>query len=397
MSIDVVRARRSSSPAWRGLDPVGTLLAALAVAALLAEPFVTLRPNRIASGKGLALWASLPPVGAVAALLAFAVLAVMAARRGAPLVQIMVGGLGLALLIGVVGEAPRQLVLPGNAFARVSPAGGFWIALLAFALLATDGAAKLRPGPLARLAALTMTLGAGGAVLASGWLDGLSPLHEYASHANTFWGELAKHVELSLGSLMAAVLAGLPLGVACVRVPRLRAAVLPVLNIVQTIPSIAMYGLMMVPLGLLAAEVPLLADLGIRGIGTAPAAIALFLYALLPVVASTATGLDQVPAAARDAARGMGMTSGQRLRSVELPLATPAILTGIRVVLVQNIGLVTVAALIGGGGLGTFVFQGIGQSATDLVLLGAIPIIVLAFTAAVLLDATVDLTRKAAP
>jgi osmoprotectant transport system permease protein len=90
----------------------------------------------------------------------------------------------------------------------------------------------------------------------------------------------------------------------------------------------------------------------------------------------------------------MKQTEGQVLRQVELPLALPTILTGIRIVLVQNIGLVTIAALIGGGGLGAFVFQGIGQTAIDLVLLGAIPTVVLAFSASVLLDAVTDLTRK---
>ena len=89
----------------------------------------------------------------------------------------------------------------------------------------------------------------------------------------------------------------------------------------------------------------------------------------------------------------MGMTSRQRLFGVELPLALPIILTGIRIVLVQNIGLVTIAALIGGGGFGVFVFQGIGQSATDLVLLGAVPTIALAFTAAILLDALIELVQ----
>jgi osmoprotectant transport system permease protein len=90
----------------------------------------------------------------------------------------------------------------------------------------------------------------------------------------------------------------------------------------------------------------------------------------------------------------MGMTDWQVLTGVELALAMPVILTGIRVVLVQNIGMVTVAALIGGGGLGTFVFQGIGQTAIDLVLLGAIPIVALAFSAAVLLDALVEVMDR---
>jgi osmoprotectant transport system permease protein len=93
----------------------------------------------------------------------------------------------------------------------------------------------------------------------------------------------------------------------------------------------------------------------------------------------------------------MGLTSGQVLRQIELPLALPSILTGVRVVLVQNIGLATIAALIGGGGFGTFVFQGIGQTAIDLVLLGAIPIVVLGFACAVLLDAAIDFLQRIPP
>src|SRR2546427_3182626 len=155
---------------------------------------------------------------------------------------------------------------------------------------------------------------------------------------------------------ISAVVVALPIGILCHRVPRLRAGVLGTLNVIQTIPSIALFGILMAPLGALAGAVPLAAALGIRGIGAAPAAVALFLYSLLPIAANTVAGLKRVPRAAVEAARGMGMTNWQVLTGVELLLALPVILTGIRIVLVQNIGMVTVAALIGGGGLGTFVF-----------------------------------------
>jgi osmoprotectant transport system permease protein len=151
----------------------------------------------------------------------------------------------------------------------------------------------------------------------------------------------------------------------------------------------------MAPLGALAASVPLAAALGIKGIGAAPAFIALVLYALLPIVANTIAGLNQVPASVVDAARGMGLSGRQRLLEIEVPLALPVILAGIRIVLVQNLGLATVAALIGGGGLGTFVFQGIGQTAIDLVLLGAIPVVGLSFAASIVLDALVDIAKGA--
>jgi osmoprotectant transport system permease protein len=219
-------------------------------------------------------------------------------------------------------------------------------------------------------------------------------MREYATHAERFAHEAWRHVSLALGSLVAAVAVGLPLGIACHRVPRLQAGVLAVLNVVQTVPSIALFGILMAPLAALAAAWPALAAIGVSGIGAAPAAVALFLYSLLPIVANTVVGLARVSPAAVDAARGMGLTGRQVLREIELPLALPTLLAGIRIVLVQNVGLVTIAALIGGGGLGAFVFQGIGQTAIDLVLLGALPTVMLAFAAAVLLGAAVELTRR---
>jgi osmoprotectant transport system permease protein len=232
------------------------------------------------------------------------------------------------------------------------------------------------------------------AALSTGVFDDLSIMREYAVNASRFAREAQRHLGLAFGSLLAAVLVGLPLGVACHRQPRMREAVLAALNFIQTVPSIALFGILMAPLAALAAAVPALATLGVSGIGAAPAVVALFLYALLPIVANTVVGLGRVPPAAVDAARGMGLTGGQVLRQVEFPLALPTILTGIRIVLVQNIGLVTIAALIGGGGLGAFVFQGIGQTAIDLVLLGAIPTVVFAFAAAVVLDAFIAFTRR---
>jgi osmoprotectant transport system permease protein len=243
---------------------------------------------------------------------------------------------------------------------------------------------------------LSIAAGALALLLLSGAWNDLSLMKEYANRAESFWREARQHLWLALGSMLAACLVGLPLGLASHRVPALRNAILQGLGIVQTIPSIALFGILIAPLGYLAANVPLAAALGIRGIGAAPAFIALFLYSLLPVVANTMAGLSQVPADVIEAARGMGLSPRQRLVQIELPLAFPVILAGIRIVLVQNLGLATIAALIGGGGFGTFVFQGIGQTAIDLVLLGAIPTVALSFAAAIILDAVIDLTRRGA-
>src|SRR6202042_3142919 len=218
------------------------------------------------------------------------------------------------------------------------------------------------PGPRrgVRVLMVALFIGVAGAALAHGSFDNLSVMREYAVNAGRFAHEARQHVWLALGSLAAAVIVALPLGILCHRVPRLRGGVLGTLNVVQTIPAIALFGILMAPLGVLAARAPWAARLGISGIGAAPAVVALFLYSLLPIVANTVVGLKRVSRSAVEAARGMGMTPWQVLTGIELILALPVVLTGIRVVLVQNIGMVTVAALIGGGGLGTFVFQGIG-------------------------------------
>jgi osmoprotectant transport system permease protein len=372
------------------LDKLGSAIAAIVAFALVFEPFATLRPNRIISGKGLDLLDALPAAIAAPGAALLVAGALIALVRTSPRLRLAGGAAALVGVLVLVGFVPAHVAPAGNPLARVGPAAGFWMLVFAFSLLVADAVAKLELGPAARVAALAAAAAIVAAILGSGSWNGLSVMKEYATHADSFWQDGARHIELAFSSLAAAVLVGAPLGVACRRSAALSGMMLPVLNIIQTIPSIAMYGLMMAPLGLLSVRFPLLGQFGVRGIGAAPALIALFLYSLLPVAANVLVGLQEIPASVVEAARGMGMTERQRLWRVELPLAMPVILTGVRIVLVQNIGLVTVAALIGAGGFGEFVFQGLGQSATDLVLLGAVPTVVLAFVAAILLDALIE-------
>ncbi|QIA25964.1 ABC transporter permease [Mesorhizobium sp. AA22] len=373
-------------------DKLGVVIAAIVAYAAFAAPFATFRANRIVPGEARSILDSLPAaVGPL--LLAILVIAAIIALLKTPLVlRLAASVIALAALAVLIGVAGRFLTPEGNTFARISPASGFWLLIFAFTLLLADVLTRLNLSPWARLGGLVIAALAIGLLLASGSWNSLSILKEYANRADSFWAEGSKHVTLALGSLAAAVVVGLPLGILCHRVDKIRAGMLNVLNIIQTIPSIALFGLLIAPLGWVATHVPGAAALGIRGIGTAPAFLALFLYSLLPVVANTVVGLAGVPRAANDAARGMGMTDRQRLFGVEFPLAFPVILTGIRIVLVQNIGLATIAALIGGGGFGVFVFQGVGQTAMDLVLLGAVPTVAMAFAAAIILDAVIEMT-----
>jgi osmoprotectant transport system permease protein len=377
-----------------GYKPLGIVIAGIVAYGVATAPFAIFRANRIVPGEGRSIfealpqWASILLVSVIAAASIVALLRTPAlARLGAALAALI----ALAVLVGVAALHLTPPDAPG--YVRISPASGFWLLLFAFALLAADALTGLRLSPWTRIGALALVAGSLWLLLALGTWDGLSILREYANRADSFWGEAGRHVTLALGSLAVAVIVGLPLGIACHLVGAIRDPVLNVLNAIQTIPSIALFGILIAPLGWLAANIPGATAIGISGVGMAPAFLALFLYSLLPVVANTVIGLAGVPAKANDAARGTGMTGRQRLFLVELPLALPVILTGIRIVLVQNIGMATIAALIGGGGFGVFVFQGIGQTAADLVLLGALPTVVMAFAAAVILDAIIELSR----
>lgn len=384
-------APTEARPSWLGIDKLGVLLVIIGGAGLFF-PFMLFRANRIVLGEGKALFEALPiGLGALLAVVLAIGFAVALLRFTTP-IKLLMGFLVLAALLILVGISASFLTPADNSYARVSPGTGFWLLLFASALMMTDALARLTLGPWVRIGALLGVAAALAALLWSGAWNDLSILKEYASRAPVFWSEGRTHLLLAFGSVAVAGVVGIPLGVVCYKVKPLRAAVLNSLNIVQTIPSIALFGLLIAPLAWIAANVPGASALGISGIGFAPAMVALFAYSLLPVVSNTVVGLLGVPPAAVDAAKGMGMSRRQRLFGVELPLAFPVVLTGIRIVLVQNIGLATIAALIGGGGFGVFVFQGIGQTAMDLVLLGAVPTVVLAFAAAVVLDALVELT-----
>jgi len=375
-------------------DKLGVVIAAIVAYGVAQAPFATFRANRIVPGEGRSVLEALPEWAGILLISVIAAAGIVALLRTPALVRLGAALTALGALTVLVGIAAFHLTPSDNgSYARVSPASGFWLLLFAFSLLAADALTRLKLSPWARIGALALVVAALWLLLALGAWDGLSILREYAGRADRFWAEGGRHVTLALGSLAAALIIGIPLGTVCHRVHALRDPVLTVLNAIQTIPSIALFGILIAPLGWIAANVPGAMAVGIRGIGMAPAFLALFLYSLLPVVANTVVGLASVPTKANDAARGVGMTDRQRLLQVEFPLALPVILTGIRIVLVQNIGMATIAALIGGGGFGVFVFQGIGQTATDLVLLGALPTVALAFAAAVILDAIIELSR----
>jgi len=180
---------------------------------------------------------------------------------------------------------------------------------------------------------------------------------------------LGQHIGLVAISTAIAALIGLPLGVLVARRAAWRRPVLGLANVFQTIPSLALFGLL----------------IPVFGIGAWTAITALVVYALLPIVRNTYVGITGVDPAVREAGRGMGMTDGELLRLVELPLAAGVILAGVRIATVVSVGIATIAAAIGAGGLGVYIFRGVATVDDTLILAGAIPAALLALLADALL------------
>lgn len=373
---------------------VALLLALVLLGAALWLPFLGFAPNRLLSGKGIALWATLDSpwgwavLGPGAVLLAAPFLPPSRSLLG---LSLAAGGLFAAGLVGLAGDHAATLAAGASAAARTSFGAGFWAMAGASLLAMTESARRLGLGSAARLAAGGAVAGLVALELASGHLDQLSILKEYANRRDVFADAVLRHGALVLAALLPTLLVGVPLGVLAQRSARIGGLVFPVLNIVQTIPSIALFGLLMAPLAALAALLP---GYGISAVGPVPAVIALTVYSLLPIVRNTAVGLDGVPDGVRQAARGMGMTQRQILLRVEAPLALPVFLSGLRITLVQAVGLAAVAALIGAGGLGSIMFQGLFANALDLVLLGAVPVILLAVAADALLAVAIAAAQR---
>ena len=461
----------------RRTNQVTLMAAVVGLLALLGPSWLLLKANRLVAGDVFGAFA-LPGPYATLLLLAWSLLLLLSflrlPGRAWGLALLATGALVAGLLL--VGEGSSTL-LAGSSDperARVSLQGGVWLTLLAYyigifgalgdtprdAPQGAPGAPQrsrkwlmVAPGP--ATAALLIATGTFGSV-------GLA--QELRSQGGDFAAEGLRHLALSGTSVLLASAIGIPAAIWAARREAAARIVLPTASFLQTIPSLALFGLMLLPLArlgsnvtvgtallfcgvglalatgvgvvsrrfagrvgglltlltLLLALLPLLlvtvvvavllndvfvalfsldfgalglpeslgaplSSLGVRGIGTAPALIALTLYAFLPVVRNTYTGIREVPQAATEAGRGMGMSSGQILRRVELPLALPLIFEGVRASTVLCIGVATVAFLIGAGGLGTFIERGISQQVPDLILLGALPIIALALLADALL------------
>ncbi len=187
-----------------------------------------------------------------------------------------------------------------------------------------------------------------------------------------------EHIQLVGIAIVAAMMIGVPLGIICARVRWLEGPVLNLTGVLYTVPSLALFA-MLIPY---------------TGLGSTTAIIALTVYSLLAITRNTVAGINSVPPATLDAARGMGMTGAQRLLLVELPLALPVIVAGIRIAVVASVGIAVIAVVIGAGGLGKLVFDGINRLDADRIIAGAFAASILALTADWLLRRLGELLRR---
>lgn len=183
-----------------------------------------------------------------------------------------------------------------------------------------------------------------------------------------------EHISIVLVAVSIAVVTAVPIGIVITQSRSVADTVLYLASMMITVPSIALFGLM----------IPLLSPIG-HGIGYVPAVIAVILYSQLPIIRNTYTAITNIDPVLREAARGMGMSDWQRLRQVEIPLAVPVIMAGVRTAVVMNIGVTAIAAYIGAGGLGTFIARGISQTDPRQLVTGALSVSLLAIAADMLL------------
>jgi len=362
------------------------ILAALPMLAALLLPWVLLRPNRIAPGEAIHLPAVQLALGALLAL------ALPLSARFAPRLLWLVSALALAAGFWWLGSRTAAALLGQMPFARASASSGLWLWLLGAAIGAYGARISARTkwegwlGLLWLLPVIYWTL--------NGFFVHWSVVVEGQAERERLVQEFVQHLSLVGAALALALVIGAPLSVWASRRPGVASAVLSVAGGVQTIPSLALLGLLIAPFTALSTAFPVLRELGIRGIGVAPALSAMTLYALLPVLRNGVVALTGVPAGALDAARGMGMTDPQRFWRVQLPLALPVWLSGVRQAAVLLMGVAAIASQIGAGGLGVYIFKGLQSSAADLILLGAIPAVLLAVAINALLRGLEELLSR---
>jgi osmoprotectant transport system permease protein len=300
--------------------------------------------------------------------------------RSAALVLLVAALMGS--MVGT-GTAAADLLVGRPPSARITLGSGFWV--FAGSTLVLISQAGLRLGRSAGIAA-ALVLGVGVILLAgTGLFDCLSLAVEYRARTDQLDTALGRHLWLSLTALGLSFLMTAPLAWLAFRSRKAEAAIGGFMSAVQVMPAIALFALLVPLLSLLLNAAPMLRAAGLQAIGPTPAVIGIAAYLALPLLRALVASLRAADPATIEAARAMGMGEARLTWDIRVPLGLPILSAGLRIAAVQSIGLTALAALIGAGGLGAVIFEGMAQFASDLILLGALPVIGLALLADALL------------
>lgn len=344
--------------------------------------WLTVKPNRLLSGDGVKMWESAGSEYTIVMLLLLGLclgISLMPVRQTHAIIIGILANTILLYNLLLAGSTANDLLETAPEFARISLDTGFWLLIVASYILIHASRQRLQGQSLLKALISWIGLIAFATFLLAGWFDDLAIMQEYNARSDRFEQEFFQHIRLFVEPVAIGTVIGVLLGIWAARSRIAEGPIFYTTSIVQTIPGLALLGLLLTILSELSDEYSILRDWGIRGIGATPAIIALTIYSLLPIVRNTFVALRQVDPAIIDAGRGMGMSRFQIFYRLEAPLATPLVLEGVRIAAIVAVGLAILAALIGGGGLGFFVLEGYNQGASDLILVGAIPIVFLAF------------------
>ncbi len=355
-------------------DKTLLLLSSLGAAAFLFMTLVENKPNRILHGVAYSSFKFLGALGIVI-LVVWVILLALAlyeTKHKNTIVFLLTSILVISLFWGFQTSTGDYAV--DNPSSRISFSSGFYVQIYCVFMLFSTYTQRIKTYKYIKWIGVLSIFGILFYLLFTGAYDGLSLIKEYNIKKLQFYNNLRIHAMLTFGSVITGALIAVPLGFFAYSKKKLEDKIMVPLSIIETIPSLSLFGILLVPLSGL-GKLPFFDAIGVSGIGWAPAYIALTLYTLLPIGRNTLTGFYSVDKNIIEAAKGMGMSKSQVLKRIELPLAFPVIFTGIRIAFIQTIGGAVLAGLVGGGGMGTFVFLGLGEASPDLILLGVLPIV----------------------
>lgn len=355
-------------------DKTLLLLSSLGTAAFVFMNIIEYKPNRISQGIKYSSFQFFGSLGMIILILWFALLGLSFFERKDKNRLVFILAVFLLLALIWILQLKSGSVAAGESSARISFSAGFYTQVFCLYLLFSTYTQRIKDDSFIIGIGFLSVLSVLVYLFLTGAFEDFSLIKEYNIKKTQFSENLRIHALLTVSSVVTGALIAIPLGFLAYYKKSFEDKVMVPLSIIETIPSLSLFGILLVPLSGL-GKLPFFDALGVSGIGWAPAYIALTLYTLLPIGRNTLTGFYSVDKNIKEAAKGMGMSKRQVLQKIELPLAFPVIFTGIRIAFIQTIGGAVLAGLVGGGGMGTFVFLGLGEASPDLILLGVLPIV----------------------